>query len=245
MIKVVHVLLWLVPFGAFGLLFVLLASVGLRLFVPLGSYCVTIVTGIGIHALITLPLILLLFGRMRPLVFFRGYREALAVAFTTTSSSATLPISMKCAERNLGVPNHTASFVLPLGSTVNMDGTALYEAVAVMFFAQLYGMEMTLQSQVLIAVTATVAAIGAAGIPSAGLVTMFIVCAAVDINPAAIALIIPVDHVLDMFRTATNVEGDGIGAVVIARSEGENLEANVEKGDSPGSPAPPVPTSRP
>ncbi|MBN1477165.1 dicarboxylate/amino acid:cation symporter [Candidatus Sumerlaeota bacterium] len=236
MIRIVHVFLWLVPFGAFGLLYVLLAEVGLRLFVPLGAYCATVIVGIGLHGLITLPLILILVGRFNPWRFFKGYREALAVAFTTTSSSATLPVSMKCAEKNLGVPNHTASFVLPLGSTVNMDGTALYEAVAVMFFAQLYGMEMTLYQQVLIAITATVAAIGAAGIPSAGLVTMFIVCAAVGVDPAAIALIIPVDHMLDMFRTATNVAGDGVGAVVIARTDGEDLEANVRKqAESPSS----------
>jgi proton glutamate symport protein len=228
MIRLVNLLLWTAPFGAFGLLFVMLAPVGLRLFVPLGSYMATVVLGLLIHGFLTLPLILMLFGRMSPWRFFLGFREALAVALSTSSSSATLPVSMRCVERNLGVPNHTASFVLPLGATVNMDGTALYEAVAAIFIAQVYGMHLATGQMIIVFITATFAAIGAAGIPSAGLVTMFMVFAAVDIPAAGIALIITVDRVLDMLRTVINVGGDAVGAVVIARSEGVDLEANVQ-----------------
>jgi Na+/H+-dicarboxylate symporter len=229
MIRLVYLLLWTAPFGAFGLLFILLAPVGLGLFVPLGSYMMTVTLGLLIHALIILPLILMLVGRYSPWKFFLGYREAMAVALTTSSSSATLPVSMKCVEQNLGVPNRTASFVLPLGATVNMDGTALYEAVAAIFIAQVFGMHLTGGEMVIIFVTATLAAIGAASIPSAGLVTMFMVFAAVDIPAAGIALIITVDRPLDMLRTVINVEGDAIGAVVIARTDGEDLDANAAR----------------
>jgi Na+/H+-dicarboxylate symporter len=235
MIRLVYVLLWTAPFGAFGLLFILLAPVGLRLFVPLGAYMLTVVIGLLIHAFLVLPLILLLVGRYSPWRFFQGYREALAIALSTSSSSATLPASMRCVEKNLGVPNQTASFVLPLGATVNMDGTALYEAVAALFIAQIFGIDLGVGEMVIVFVTATLAAIGAASIPSAGLVTMFMVFAAAGIPFAGIALIITVDRPLDMLRTVVNVGGDGVGAVVIARTDGEDLDANLRAALEPAS----------
>ena len=167
------------------------------------------------------PLLLRSIARISPRRFAGDMLSAVATAFSTASSAATLPITMECLEKNTGVSNKTASFVLPLGATINMDGTALYEAVAAMFIAQAYGIDLSIGQQMVILLTATLASIGAAAIPSAGLVTMVIVLRSVNLPLEGIGMIWAVDRILDMFRTAVNVWGDSCGTAIIARLEGE------------------------
>ena len=226
--RLVDWILKLAPIGVFALVAWTVARIGLgTLFGPLAAYVATVVSGLAVHALITLPLILWLFARIRPWEFLRGMRPALLTAFGTDSSSATLPVTMEAAEAS-GCSRRSARFVLPLGATINMDGTALYEAVAVVFLFQAYGIQLGMVELVLIAVTATLAAIGAAGIPSAGLVTMVIVVETVNASLAgmpgapalplaAVGLILGIDRILDMCRTTVNVWGDAVGARIITR----------------------------
>ena len=183
-----------------------------------GWYVVTVLLGLAIHAGITLPLILWIFTRRNPYRFMYQMSQALLTAFSTASSSATLPVTMQCAVEKAGVSKRSTEFVLPLGATVNMDGTALYEAAAAIFIAQAIGMDLSLMQQLVIAVTATLAAIGAAGIPEAGLVTMIIVLNAVGLPVEYIGLILSVDWFLDRFRTAVNAFGDSVGAAVVEKS---------------------------
>ena len=190
-----------------------LASLGSSLV----SYTFTVLSGLAFHGLITLPAFLILF-RINPLEFAAGMFPAVTTAFSTASSMATLPITIDCLEKNK-VPNRIASFVAPLGGTVNMDGTAIYEAIAVVFIANVYGIDLSLSEQILIFLTATFSAVGAAGTPGAGLVMMIMVLNVVNIPVEGINLIIVVDRILDMFRTAVNVWGDSIGAKIIAKSE--------------------------
>lgn len=189
----------------------------------LGWYMATVLTGLGIHAFITLPFILWLFTKRNPLQFYKQMSDALLTAFSTASSSATLPVTMECAEQNAGVSRRSVEFVLPLGATINMDGTALYEAAAAIFMAQIYAganpdFAFGFTEQLTIAITATLAAIGAAGIPEAGLVTMLIVLNAVGLPSIYLPLILPVDWLLDRFRTATNAFGDSVGSAVVDKS---------------------------
>jgi solute carrier family 1 (neuronal/epithelial high affinity glutamate transporter), member 1 len=178
-------------------------------------YSVTVVMGLSLHSLITLPLILWFMTRRNPYRFILQMGQALLTAFSTSSSSATLPVTMECATDRAGISGKSVDFVLPLGATINMDGTALYEAVAVIFIAQFLGYDLTLTQQGIIALTATLAAIGAAGIPEAGLITMLIVLNAVGIPLKYQAIIIPVDWLLDRFRTVVNVFGDACGAAIV------------------------------
>jgi solute carrier family 1 (high affinity glutamate transporter) protein 1 len=182
-----------------------------------GYYVLAVLAGLSFHVFVTLPTILWVFTRRNPLRFTYAMSQALLTAFSTASSSATLPVTMECAEKKAGVSKTSMEFVLPLGATINMDGTALYEAVAAIFIAQVLGFELTLLEQATVAVTATLAAIGAAGIPEAGLVTMLIVLNAVGLPTELIVLILPVDWLLDRFRTAANVFGDAVGAAVVER----------------------------
>ena len=184
----------------------------------LGWYSLTVVLGLTIHAVITLPMILWIFGKRKPLQYFLNVGEALATAFTTASSSATLPITMELVEKKNKVDRRAASFVLPLGATINMDGTALYEAVAAMFIAQIYGIDLSLGQQIVIFLTATLASVGAAGIPHAGTVMMVFVLTAVNLPLEGIGLIWAIDWFLDRCRTTVNVWGDSIGAAVIAET---------------------------
>jgi Na+/H+-dicarboxylate symporter len=181
-------------------------------------YVVTVLSGLGIHALFTLPLICWIFSRRNPYRFMVQMFQALLTAFSTASSSATLPVTMECAMKKAGVSKRSTEFVLPLGATINMDGTALYEAAAALFIAQAYGVELSLFGQLTVALTATLAAIGAAGIPEAGLVTMIIVLNAAGLPLEGVALILSVDWFLDRFRTAVNAFGDSVGAAVVERS---------------------------
>ena len=178
----------------------------------------TVLAGLFVHALVTLPLILWLFTRRNPFRFLLQMSQALLTAFSTASSTATLPVTMECAVSKAGVSKRSSEFVLPLGATINMDGTALYEAAAAIFIAQAIGFELTLTQQVVVAITATLAAIGAAGIPEAGLVTMIIVLNAVGLPVEYIGRILAVDWLLDRFRTAVNAFGDSVGAAVVDRA---------------------------
>ncbi len=183
-----------------------------------GWYVMTVLAGLGVHALVTLPLIYWVFTRKNPYRFMVQMAQALLTAFSTASSSATLPVTMECASRKAGVSKRSVEFVLPLGATINMDGTALYEAAAAIFIAQVVGIDLSLMQQLTIAITATLAAIGAAGIPEAGLVTMIIVLNAVGLPTEYIGLILSVDWLLDRFRTAVNVFGDSVGAAVVEKT---------------------------
>lgn len=183
-----------------------------------GWYFITVLLGLSIHALITLPLIYWIFTRKNPYLFIYQMSQALLMAFSTASSSATLPVTMECAVTKAKISRRSTEFVLPLGATINMDGTALYEAVAAIFIAQAIGFDLTLLHQCIIAVTATLAAIGAAGIPEAGLVTMLIVLNAVGLPLEFVGLILSVDWLLDRFRTAVNAFGDSVGAAVVEKA---------------------------
>ncbi len=183
-----------------------------------GWYSLTVLVGLGIHALVTLPVILWVFTKRNPYRFMYQMSQALLTAFSTASSSATLPVTMETAVKKAGVSRRSAEFVLPVGATINMDGTALYEAVAAIFIAQALGFEFGLAQQGIVALTATLAAIGAAGIPEAGLVTMIIVLNAVGLPVEYVGLILSVDWLLDRFRTAVNAFGDSVGAAVVEKT---------------------------
>lgn len=220
MMKIIHLVMYLAPVGIGALIAGRLGEAGgFAGFWPelrqLSSYAFTVILGLAIHSLLWLPLLLRIFGRTSPASFARNTLPALLTAFSTASSSATLPLTIECAEEKNGVSPRTAGFVLPLGATVNMDGTALYEAVAVIFIAQMNGIALGPVELGVIFLTATLAAIGAAGIPEAGLVTMVIVLKAVGLPVEGIALILAIDWFLDRCRTAVNVWGDSVGAKVV------------------------------
>ena len=226
MLKMTHFIMLYAPAGVFALMAKTISQKGLDAIVQLGWYMATVLAGLGVHGIIVLPLILLLLARVSPWRYFNHLKEALLVSFSTASSSATLPVTMNCVEEKAGVSNRVAGFVLPLGATINMDGTALYEAVAALFIAQFHGIHLGMGQQVIIFLTATLAAVGAAGIPSAGTVTMVMVLHAVGLPVEGIGMILAVDRILDMCRTTVNVWGDAVGAAVIARSEGEVVRSD-------------------
>ena len=227
MMQVTHAVISLAPIGVFGLISRAVVSMGGELFQAVGLYMITIAAGLTIHFLVILPLLFFLMIRRNPLDHYRAMASVMAMAFSTSSSSATLPVTLDAVEKKAGVSNKISSFVLPMGATINMDGTALYECAGVLFIAQALGIDLSFGQQMLVVITALLASIGAAGVPSAGLVMIFIVLEAVNITtPAAYALVgvmLAVDRPLDMFRTVVNVTSDSIGAVVIAQSEGEQL----------------------
>jgi Na+/H+-dicarboxylate symporter len=219
--KVVDLILWLAPIGVFGLVAGQLGKQGgLAGFLPvlksLGAYAGTVLLGLALHALVVLPLLLWKLGGRAPHVYGRRALTALGTAFATASSSATLPVTLETTIRENRVSPAAARFVLPLGATINMDGTALYEAVAALFIAQAYGIELGPWQQAIVFVTATLAAVGAAGIPQAGLVTMVIVLTAVGLPLEGVGLILTIDWFLDRCRTTVNVWGDMVGAAIVA-----------------------------
>ena len=217
----------LAPYAVFALIAAVVARFGLDLLKSLLFYSLTVVAGLLLHAFGTYALVVKFLVKMNPATFFRRIIEAPLVAFSTSSSNATLPVTMETAEEDLGVSNSVASFVLPLGATINMDGTALYQAVATMFIAQIYGIGLGIGEQLTIVLTATLASIGAAGVPSAGIIILILVLNSVGLGgqaAAGIALILGVDRILDMLRTAVNVTGDLTAASFVARTVGEALE---------------------
>ncbi len=226
MMKMTLFVIKFTPLGVFGLVAKTIADQDdiMLLMSSMGLYMLTVIIALAIHAGISLPLILRILGKARPLQHFKNMGTALLTAFSTSSSAATLPLTMTSVEKKSGVSNKISSFTLPLGSTVNMDGTALYECIAAIFIAQAYGVDLTFLQQLIIVLTALLASIGAAAIPMAGLVMMTVILTAIGLPLEGVGLIIAVDRILDMFRTATNVWSDSCGAVVIAKSEGETLK---------------------
>ena len=229
MMKITHFIIRFTPYGVFGIVAVTVARQAsdtvalLNIANRLGLYMIAVMSGLFIHAIIILPLILKLFGKINPYAHFKAVTTPLLTAFSTSSSSATLPSTLEAVEEKSGVSNRISSLVLPLGATINMDGTALYECVAAMFIAQAYGIELTFLQQSIVVITALLASIGAAGIPMAGLVMISIILTAVGLPLEGVGLILAVDRILDMFRTSVNVWSDSCGAVIIAKSEGETL----------------------
>ncbi len=207
----------LAPLGIMALLIKLVAGQDVAMLVILAKFVAVIVGTLLLHGIVVLPLILYLFTRMPPLTFWRGAREALVTAFATNSSSATLPVTLRCVTQQLNVKSEIAGFVVPLGATINMDGTALYEAAAALFIANLIGVELSFVQQLIVFFTAMIAAMGAPGIPSAGMVTMVMVLQSVGLPAEAIAILLPVDRLLDTLRTTVNVQGDMIGSLVVQK----------------------------
>ena len=214
------------PYGIFGIVAKQIAEnndLG-ELFSRLGLFMLVVILALFIHAFIVLPIVLKTIGRVSPIKHFNAMRTPLITAFSTSSSNATLPLTMNAVKKNSGVSTKISSFTLPLGATVNMDGTALYELVAAMFIAQAYGIELTFTEQIIGVLTGLLASIGAAGIPMAGLVMISVVLSAMGLPLEGVGLILAVDRLLDMFRTTVNVWSDSCGAVIIAKSEGEKLK---------------------
>ncbi len=225
MMKITEYVIKLAPIGVFGLITKTVSTAGLGLFKTVSLYILTILGGFIIHMFLVLPAIFYLTTRINPLLHFKAMISAMITAFSTCSSNATLPVTMSNVEKKAGVSNRVSSFVLPMGATVNMNGTALYECAGVIFISQVLGLKLSLAQQFIIALTALLSSIGAAGIPAAGVVVIFIVTQAVGFKDTDIAAIIgvmlAVDRPIDMFRTTVNIFSDSMGAVVVAKSEGE------------------------
>ncbi|MGD8276398.1 MAG: dicarboxylate/amino acid:cation symporter [Gemmatimonadota bacterium] len=213
------------PIGVFALITRMVATTGFDSFAALAQYALTIGLGLTFHLFITLPILLIVLGKISPRIHFANMREPLLIAFSTSSSGATLPVTINTVETKVGVSNKVASFVLPMGATVNMDGTAVFECVGALFIAQVLGFDLTVIQQAVVVVTALLASIGAAAVPSAGLVVIFIVLEAIGLRGPEVNLIVgsmlAIDRPLDMYRTAVNVFSDSCGTAIIARSEGE------------------------
>ena len=213
------------PIGVFALITRMVATTGFDAFRPLALYALTIGSGVTIHFLVSLPILLIVLGRISPRIHFANMREPLLIAFSTSSSGATLPVTMKVVEEKVGVSNKIASFTLPMGATVNMDGTAVFECAGALFIAQALGFDLTIMQPGIVVLTALLASIGAAAVPSAGLVVIFIVLEAIGLRGPDVNVIVgsmlAIDRPLDMYRTAVNIFSDSCGAAIIARSEGE------------------------
>lgn len=211
----------LAPYGVFGLVARVVAKAGVTAAAPLLVFSACVLVSLAIHMFVTLPLFIRVFARLRPWPLYSAMAPALLTAFSTASSSATLPVTLECITKRAGVSKRTASFVVPIGATVNMDGTALYECAAVIFIAQAYGVEMSLVAQASVVLLALMTSIGVAGIPAASLVAIAVILTAVGLPAEAIGVLFVFDRILDMSRTAVNVTGDSTAAVVVARLEGE------------------------
>ena len=223
MLAITHGIMRVAPFGIFALIAHTVQQSGTAALGPLGLFFLCVAGGLAFHLFVTLAVIMRTVGGFRPWPHYRAMLPALLTAFSTASSSATLPVTMECVEKNAGVSPRIAGFTLPLGATVNMDGTALYECAVVLFIAQLYGVSLDWTQQVLVVVLALLTSIGVAGIPAASLVAIVIILQAVGLPLEAIAIVMATDRILDMMRTAVNIFSDSTGAVVIAASEGETI----------------------
>lgn len=219
MYKITWMIMKLIPLGIFGLLAPIIGEYGLTVLLPLIKLVTIVAVGCIVHALFTYSVGVKVLGNMNPLKFFKGILPASLVAFSTQSSSGTLPVTIKCTEDELGVSKKVSSFVLPLGATVNMDGTSLYLSVAALFAAQAYGIELTFVQFLTLILIATLGSIGTAGVPGAGLVMLTLVLTSLNLPLEAIALIAGVDRFMDMFRTSVNITGDASGAVIIQELE--------------------------
>lgn len=216
-LRIVGWIMWIAPLGVGALLLRLVATQNSSVYQGLLELIVVVIGATLFHGVVVLPLILYLVTRVGPLTFWRGAKPALITAFATSSSNATLPITLRCAKEELGVKEEIADFVVPLGATVNMDGTALYEAVAVLFVARLAGVDLSVAEQVIVFFVAMLGAIGAPGMPSVGMLSVVLVLESVGLPTAAIALLLPIDRLLDTVRTSVNVEGDMVGSLVVQK----------------------------
>ncbi len=230
MMKITELIMKFAPIGVFGLVAAVIAETGFAAAQPLAVFALAVVAALLLHSLITLPLLLRFVGRVKPFATMRAMAPALLTAFSTSSSSATLPVTMDTIEEKVGVSNEVSSFVLPLGATVNMNGTALYECAAAMFLAQAYGLELSLGVQFTVVTIALLTSIGVAGVPSASLVAIAIILAAIGLPVEAIGVLLVFDRVLDMCRTSVNIWGDACCATIIARLRGETTKVDIGGG---------------
>ncbi len=226
-IKMVHVVMQIAPYGVFALISAVVAELGLGILLTLIKYCAVVLLGLLIYMLTVYSAILKLLARTSVTRFFRGIRPAQLVAFSSSSSSATLPVTIKCVTENLGVSRTVSSFMLSVGASINMDGTALYQGVAAVFLAQFYGIPLDFGQQVMIVLTATLASLGTTGIPGAGIIMLAIVLRSIGVPLQGIGIIMGVDRFLDMCRTAVNITGDSVCTMVIAATEGQLNEIPV------------------
>ncbi|BDD05379.1 dicarboxylate/amino acid:cation symporter [Aureibacter tunicatorum] len=229
-LKIIDFIMRIAPFGVFALITTMIVelagddpSSALEILGALLAYSLTVLLGLGIMIMLVYPMFLKIFTSFNYFDFFRGIRPAQLLAFSTSSSSATLPVTMECVEKKLKVSEEVSSFVLPLGATINMDGTSLYQGVAAVFIAQALGLDLTITQQIMIVLTATLASIGSAGVPGAGMVMLVIVLESVNIPAAGLALIIAPDRILDMCRTVVNVTGDATVSMAVASTEGQDF----------------------
>lgn len=230
MYKMTHIVMAFAPYGVFALMAWVAGKFGLDVLLPLATVIFAVYVGAIIHVLMTLTFGgIMLYSRLNPIRYWRGIIDAQAVAFTTTSSSGTLPVTMECARTNLGVSKPISSFVLPLGATINMDGTALYQGVAALFVAQAFGIDLSTGQYITIILTSTLASIGSAGVPGAGLIMLSLVLTSVGLPLEGLAVIAGIDRILDMARTTVNVTGDLMVSVLVAKSEGELDEETYNK----------------
>ena len=220
MIALVELVMKLAPYGVFALIAAVVADFGFDILQTLAWYAGTVVVALLVHQFFVLGSIVRLFSRISPFKFFKAMQDPMLIAFTTSSSAATLPVNMETCEKKLGVPKEITSFVLPLGATINMDGTALYQAVAAMFIAQVYGIDVGISGQLTILLTSLLASIGTAPVPGVGIIMLVIVLRSVGIPEEGVALILGIDRFLDMCRTVPNITGDAVVSTIIARSEG-------------------------
>jgi Na+/H+-dicarboxylate symporter len=216
-----HIVILFAPYGVFALMAWVAGSYGLDVLLPLMKVIVAVYVACIIHVVLVYGGAVFLLAKLNPWYYFKGIVEAQLVAFTTTSSSGTLPVTLQCAQQNLGVSRGVSSFVLPLGATINMDGTAIYQGVCALFVAQAYGVDLTVGNYITIIITATLASIGTAGVPGAGLIMLSLVLTSVGLPLEGVAIIAGIDRILDMARTTVNVTGDAMVALLVAKSEGE------------------------
>lgn len=221
MMKITGIIMKFAPIGILGLIAPVIGEYGPKVLLPLLKIIIAVAIACLLHSIIVYSLSVKLFANMKPLTFFKGISPAALVAFSTASSAATLPVTIKNTQENLGVSNKISSFVLPLGATINMDGTAIYQGVAVIFIAQFYGIDMTVLQLTTVVITTVLASIGTAGVPGAGMIMLAMVLSAIGLPLEGIALIAGIDRILDMFRTSINIVGDASAAVVVAGTENE------------------------
>lgn len=221
MMRMTEWIMLFAPIGVFGLVAAVVAETGFSAAEPLVIFALVVLVGLAAHTFITMPLFLAIFGRVNPWKIYPAMAPAMLTAFSTASSSATLPVTMDCIEKNAGVSNKISSFVLPLGATVNMNGTALYECAAAIFLAQAYGLEMSFGAQFSVVFMALLTSIGVAGVPAASLVAIAVILTAIGLPIEALGVLLVFDRILDMARTSVNIFGDGVCAVIVARMDGE------------------------
>ncbi|MGL5089319.1 MAG: dicarboxylate/amino acid:cation symporter [Cetobacterium sp.] len=226
-LKMVEIVMQLAPFGVYGLIGKTFATLGYTAMLPLMKYFIGVVIVLILHYLITYQTLLILVAKYNPLKFLKKFSGPMMVAFSTSSSSATLPSSMECLQKDFGVSKSISSFTLPLGSTINMDGTAIMQGVATIFIAQIYGVHLTMGDFVTVIITATLASIGTAGVPGVGVIMLGMVLQQVGLPLEGMALVMGIDRFVDMFRTVTNITGDAICTLIIAKTEGELIDEEV------------------